>query len=133
MAYSKYFSAAVVAVSLFFVVTVFVMSDAGASALAETKGIFDRKCAKCHGLKGKVTKRGRSLGAKNFSDPAWQRDISDEEIINVISDGKKKMPGWKGKLSADEIKRLTHYVRVLLPRSQRSNMPRDIKDAHYAR
>ena len=102
-------------------------------ANANVKNVFESKCAKCHGLKGKVTKRGENLGAKNFADLNWQKTITDNEIINAITNGKNKMPSWKGKITQNEIEELVHYVRVLLPHNLRNEMPIDIQKVHYGK
>lgn len=95
--------------------------------------IFGRKCAKCHGVNGKATKRGVNLGAKNFADLSWQQSVTDKEILNTIMNGKGKMPDWKSSLSQGEIEGLVHYVRVLLPNSQRKKMAKEIQGLHYSK
>lgn len=102
-----------------------------AKAEPDMKGIFEGRCAKCHGVDGKVTKRGEALGARNFTDPEWQKSVSDKDIFNSITNGKNKMPSWKDKLSEEEREGLVHYVRILLPRSLRTNMPKAIQEKHY--
>jgi mono/diheme cytochrome c family protein len=39
--------------------------------------------------------------------------MSDAELASVTSDGKNKMPAYKGKLSGDQINALVKYVRGL--------------------
>ncbi len=94
------------------------------SLAAETKKvdarkIYDNNCAKCHGSLGKPTKRGQSLGAPNFSSRFWQVSITDEQIIEAITHGKNKMPGWRKVLGPEEIKAAARWVRVLSPRKKR--------------
>ena len=104
-----------------------------ANAGSEITKVFNNKCAKCHGTSGKVTKRGKKLGAKNFANLEWQQSISDEKMIEAISNGKKKMPSWKDKLSKAEIEGLVHHIRVLLPHGKRAKMPHEIKKKHYGK
>lgn len=74
--------------------------------------IYVNHCAKCHGKLGKPTKRGVGLGAPSFSDHSWQASITDEQIIEAITHGKKKMPGWRKVLNPEEIKAAARWVRV---------------------
>lgn len=114
------------------VITISCMFNASITkAEPDGKSIFESRCAKCHGTDGKVTKRGEALGARNFTDPEWQQSVSDGEIFNTITNGKNKMAGWKDKLSKEEIDVLVHYVRILLPRSLRNNMPKVLQEKHY--
>ncbi len=88
------------------------------SLAAETKRpdarrIFNNNCAKCHGKFGKPTKRGRSLGSPNFSSRFWQVAVTDEQIVEAITYGRNKMPGWRKELTPEEIKAAARWVRVL--------------------
>ncbi len=95
------------------------------------KDVFNSKCAKCHGQDGIATKRGKNLGAKNFHDLEWQKSVTDNDILNTIMNGKRKMPSWKDRLNQNEINELVHYVRVLLPHGSRKKMPAKIQSTHY--
>ncbi|MGR3178247.1 MAG: c-type cytochrome [Candidatus Anammoxibacter sp.] len=121
------------AMFLFFLIMIGALSRSVVQADQDIVKVFNSKCAKCHGQKGKATKRGEKLGAKNFKDINWQKSITDEEILDAISNGKNKMPGWKDKLDRDGIKKLAHYVRVLLPHGERKKMPKNIQRSHYSR
>lgn len=65
-------------------------------------------CAGCHGADGK----GKVKDARDFSDPAWQKKMSDAEMITVIKRGKGTMPPYEGKLSEAEIQTLVAYIRT---------------------
>jgi mono/diheme cytochrome c family protein len=85
---------------------------AGGSAAQE---IYQQRCIACHGEDGRgQTKKGRELKAKDFTRPRWQKHTSDEEIVSVITNGipKKKMPAFKDKLSAEEIRSLVPWLRA---------------------
>ncbi|HMF70114.1 MAG TPA: cytochrome c [Flavitalea sp.] len=69
------------------------------------KKIFETNCVRCHGNDGTKGK----FGAKNLQ----KTGLSDNELFRVISDGKRIMPGWKHKLSADEIDSVKEYVKTL--------------------
>ncbi len=83
------------------------------------KKIYKNDCLKCHGRDGKGTKRGKKLGAPDFTDAKWQASVTDKQLINSITNGKKKMPKQKGRLSPEEIRAMVKYVRFFVPRKKR--------------
>jgi len=83
------------------------------------KRIFENECQKCHGKDGKGSKRGKSLGAPDFTDAEWQASATDEQLIKSITNGKKKMPKQEGKLSPEEIKAVVKYIRFFKPKRKR--------------
>ena len=94
----------VVAVLLFFV------SLASAQTAAS---VYKAKCAMCHGADGKgTTSAGKAMGVHDFSSDTVQK-MSDEELANIISKGKNKMPSYSNKLKGPEIKDLATYVHGL--------------------
>ena len=78
---------------------------------------WENHCAKCHGADGRgQTKVGKKMKAKDYTDPAVQAAMTDEEIYKataegVTVDGKERMKGYKDELSAEEIKELVAYIR----------------------
>lgn len=64
--------------------------------------IYKKKCQRCHCETGSKEK----FGAKNLqiSHMKW------EDMIALISAGKKPMPSFKNKLSSDEITQVANYV-----------------------
>ncbi len=83
------------------------------------KKIFKNECRKCHGRDGKGTKRGKKLGVPDFTDAKWQASVTDKRLINSITNGKKKMPKQKHRLSPEEIRAMVKYVRFFVPRKKR--------------
>ncbi len=83
------------------------------------KKIFSNDCQKCHGKDGKGTKRGKKLGAPDFTDGKWQDSVTDAQLIKSITNGKKKMPKQGHKLSPEEIKAVVKYVRIFAPKKKR--------------
>lgn len=79
----------------------------------DPKKVYNHNCAECHGTFGKPTKRGSRLGAPDFTSRFWQVSITDEQIIETIKYGKKKMPGWRKELTPEEIEAAAKWVRVL--------------------
>lgn len=66
-------------------------------------------CAMCHGPDAK----GKLAGTKDLGSAEVQKQ-SDAELTDIITKGKPpKMPAFKDKLSADQIKSLVAYIRSL--------------------
>ncbi len=105
-------------VVLFFSVVQFNVADTFAGKI-DYKKIFSNECQKCHEKDGKGTKRGKKLGVPNFTDGEWQDATTDEQMINSITNGKKKMPAQKHKLSPEEIKAVVKYIRFFAPKKKR--------------
>lgn len=74
---------------------------------AEGSAIFAKRCAACHGKDGKgQTPMAKKLGAKDLTTAK----LSVGEVQKVVSEGKGKMAGFKGKLSEPEIHEVSEYV-----------------------
>jgi hypothetical protein len=64
---------------------------------AEVKENWEKHCQKCHGPDGKGnTRMGKQSGAKDYTDPKVQTEMTDEKAVKVIKEGitekgKKKM------------------------------------------
>jgi cytochrome c6 len=86
----------------------------GLYALSEdnAKSIYQMRCSACHGVDGKGTGFGNSMGARSYSSPEVMK-MSDAALFNIIKNGKAKMPAFSGKLSDDEIKSVVRYIRGL--------------------
>jgi mono/diheme cytochrome c family protein len=78
----------------------------------DAKGLYMTHCKTCHGADGKPTDLGLGLEARDLTDPDWQAKVTDEQIINQITNGTPdKMFPFKGKLSDEEIKALVPVIR----------------------
>jgi mono/diheme cytochrome c family protein len=70
--------------------------------------IFVKNCAKCHG--------GNAEG-RHFRGPSLISEkvaaASEDELRNIITNGKGHMPKYKGKLASDEIDTLVQEVKAL--------------------
>ncbi len=77
--------------------------------------IFATSCAPCHGKTGEPTPVFAKQGVKNFTDEAWQKATTDEQIEKAIREGKKgtMMASFDKQFSADELKALVAYLRKL--------------------
>jgi mono/diheme cytochrome c family protein len=86
---------------------------------ADAKALWDANCAQCHGPDGKAnTKMGKTLSAKDLTDPKVQAEFTDAKATQSIKEGVKQngkttMKAFGGKLSDDDIKALVAYVRTL--------------------
>ena len=58
---------------------------------------------------------------RSFTDPAYQKEITDAKAIDQIKngmkdkDGKEKMKAYADKLNDDEVKALIAFIRTLAP------------------
>jgi len=85
-------------------------SNAGAgngndsAVTADAEAVFAQSCVSCHGsdLKGK-------LGPSTDISAVGGR-LSQDEIRNVIANGRNGMPAFKSQLSADEIDALAAWL-----------------------
>ena len=86
---------------------------------ADAKANWDANCVQCHGKDGKAdTKMGKTLNAKDLTDPKVQAEFTDakaaESIKNGVKEnGKTTMKAFGDKLSDADIKALVAYVRTL--------------------
>ena len=75
--------------------------------------LFKAKCAPCHGPDGKGnTSMGKMMKVKDLGSPEVQKK-PNAELTAIIENGKSPMPGYKGKLSASQIKELVSFIRSL--------------------
>lgn len=83
------------------------------------KTLFAAKCASCHAKDGK----GSAPMAKMFKVEKSALDLTSEKFqagtdadaLKIISDGKGKMPAFKGKIKEGELSGLLGYTRSLAP------------------
>jgi mono/diheme cytochrome c family protein len=79
----------------------------------DARGLFAENCITCHGKNGRAhTFHGWLVGAQNLTDPEWQADTADGQILNAIKTGPGVMPAFEKKLSSSEIEALAKYVRT---------------------
>jgi hypothetical protein len=65
----------------------------------------------------------------DFTRVAWQERCSDVQLRVSISEGKgQAMPGFSGRLSAEEIDQLVAHVRAFAPLSKAANKKADWGD-----
>ena len=86
-----------------------------AAAPAQNNGttLFQSNCVMCHGADGKgSTPTGQALKVANLHSPEIVK-MSDADLANVISKGKKSMPGFGSRLTPPQIESLVSYIRTL--------------------
>jgi len=75
--------------------------------------IFEQNCKRCHAADGSSnTFIGHRWKIPDLRSDAVQK-LSVEERIEIITQGKEKMPAHKNRLTADEIRTVEGYVREL--------------------
>jgi len=87
---------------------------AGAMSFAQSgEATYKAKCQSCHGADG-IPNPGiaKMMGVKPATDPSVKAH-SEDEMITITTNGKNKMPSFKGKLSDEEIKGSVEYFRSL--------------------
>ncbi len=102
------------------VLTISLLITAPLSArAADAKTNWDNNCVQCHGKDGRAdTKMGKTLSAKDLTDPKVQAAFTDAKATQSIKEGVKQngkttMKAFGGKLTDQEIKALVAYVRTL--------------------
>ena len=85
----------------------------GVMGFAQTgEATYKAKCQSCHGAQG-VPNPGiaKAMGVKPANDPSV-KSLSEAQMITDTTNGKGKMPAFKGKLSDAEIKASVDYFRT---------------------
>jgi mono/diheme cytochrome c family protein len=102
------------------ILTISILSAAPlALRAADAKTNWANNCAQCHGADGKAnTKMGKTLNAKDLTDPKVQAEFTDAKATQSIKEGVKQngkttMKAFGGKLTDEEISALVKYVRTL--------------------
>jgi mono/diheme cytochrome c family protein len=84
-------------------------------AFAQAPGAdtYKAKCAMCHGADGlAATPMAKNLKVLSFKDPTMVA-APDAQFIASTTNGKNKMPAYKGKLTDAQIKDVISYIRTL--------------------
>src|SRR5579859_6430375 len=87
-------------------------APADKAALSGQK-IFEENCVRCHAADGSSnTFIGRRWKIPDLRSDAVQK-LSAERRIEIITQGKERMPAQKNRLTAEEIRTVEGYVREL--------------------
>lgn len=90
---------AVVVLAMIF--STYSFADAGAD--------YKAKCAMCHGANGEGKPAMKTI---DFGSGEVQK-LSDADLTGIITNGKDKMPAYKGKLTDVQIGDLVKWIRTL--------------------
>jgi cytochrome c6 len=90
-----------------------VLALAPAAFAEDGKTIYDAKCALCHGKDGVA--KSVAKGSKNFNDPEFQGAWTDESIVKIAAEGKGKMPGYRSRLSPEQLRAVAAHIKTLGP------------------
>ena len=82
-----------------------------ASADDAAAAAFKTNCVVCHGADGTGTPTGKTLKAPDLHSDAVQQ-MTNAQLVDIISNGKNNMPPFKNSLSEDQIKGLVAYVKA---------------------
>ncbi|MFO1497834.1 MAG: cytochrome c [Verrucomicrobiota bacterium] len=93
-------------------------ASALSASAGDAKALYDKDCAKCHGVDGKGdTKMGKKLGAKDYTDAKVQAEMKDDSAFTAIKAGLKDKAGKtlmkpaEG-TSDEDIKGMVAYMRT---------------------
>lgn len=96
-------------------VVAMIAASTGTAAFAQSTGadVYKTKCQSCHGAEGTPNPGiAKAMGVKPVSDPSVKAE-SEAQMIAVTTNGKAKMPAFKGKLTDAQIKASVDYFRSL--------------------
>lgn len=96
--------------------------------VAQGKGVYDAKCAACHGGKGE------GVIGPNLTDKFWIHGKGErKDIIQIVTKGftQKGMPAWEGLISDDEIVQVTGYVYSLRTQQVAGKAPEGVEVSSY--
>jgi cytochrome c6 len=90
------------------IVSALMMLSMAAFAADSGADLYKAKCQGCHGADGTPSAMAAKMGAK-----AVDKAKSEKDYIDVTTNGKNKMPAYKGKLTDDQIKTVATYMKGL--------------------
>jgi cytochrome c6 len=86
---------------------------APAALAADGAATYKAKCAMCHGADGAgQTPMGKNMKLRDLGSADVQKQ-TDAELIKITTDGKAKMPAYKGKLTDAEIADVVKHIRSM--------------------
>lgn len=82
-------------------------------AQGDSEKVYKSKCAMCHAADGSGNSpAGKAMKVPDLRSDAVQK-LTDAQLTDSLTNGKKAMPAYKDKLTADEIKGQVAYLRSL--------------------
>ena len=83
---------------------------------ARGASLFKAACARCHGddaTGGIKSPETGGVMSRDLTNASWQESVTDEELRQVIRNGRGKMPPFGSALSIDKIDTVVKYMRTL--------------------
>jgi mono/diheme cytochrome c family protein len=97
----------------FLAAAVLLLLGAPLHAQGDGAALFKTKCAACHGADGSGdTAMGKTLKIRDLRSADVQKQ-TDAQLTEITTNGKGKMPAYKGKLTDEQIKQLVAVIRDL--------------------
>ncbi len=93
---------------------------------ADGARLYSKECKACHGARGKGDGRaGRTMDPKpsDISDPEYLASTTDEELAQVIVEGKGEMDPFGDEFTEEQIRALVTYMRRLGELRQKPKSP----------
>jgi cytochrome c553 len=73
--------------------------------------VWNEQCSECHGSDGTATEHGLTVGTpENLFVSVGSKSVA--AIVDIVTNGQKKMPAFKDKLNKEEISLISRYVRI---------------------
>ncbi|MBV9074020.1 MAG: cytochrome c [Acidobacteria bacterium] len=94
------------------VICILTTALSGMVAAQSAADLYKGKCQGCHGVDGHASPIGKKLGAKDFNDPDVAK-MSQADIVRITTEGRNRMPAYKGKLTEQQIRELAKYVKEM--------------------
>lgn len=104
----KIYLLTIAACSVFLALTVGMAQTPPANTDLTANPVFKKDCAKCHGKTGE----GRHFGGPSLISQKTAA-ASTEDLRNIITTGKGRMPKFAGKLTTEEIDALVQQIQAL--------------------
>ena len=88
-------------------------SQAAGAPVGDGGETYKAKCAACHGPDGTgQTAVGKAMKIRDLSSADVQAQ-NDDQLLEIVTKGKGKMPGYEKTLGADKCKELVAFIRTL--------------------
>jgi cytochrome c6 len=97
----------------FLAAAVLLLLGAPLHAQGDGAALFKTKCAACHGADGSGdTAMGKTLKIRDLRSADVQKQ-TDAQLTEITTNGKGKMPAYKGKLTDEQLQQLVAVIRDL--------------------
>ena len=94
------------------VMIVGLLAVAAAPAFSEDgAAVYKAKCAMCHGENGVAKKMAEP--SRNLNDPKFQAEVSKDDVVKILTEGRGKKKSMKDKLTPEQMKAVAEYVLTL--------------------